>query len=65
MNAQRLINLLTKANLELEACEEVLNDGIDYGQDFYNELNEHINTVVKTASRVKDILVKRYGVVAI
>lgn len=65
MNKQQLLRLIRQCQGELDTAETVLNDGIDYGHDFAVELHEHVKSVMITACRVKGILVKRYGVVAI
>ena len=60
-----LIEQLSKVNADIEACEAVLNDGIDYGQEFYDEVHAEVKSLIKTAIRIKGQLVKQYGVVAI
>jgi hypothetical protein len=62
---ERLINGLLKIQREIEAAEEVLNDGIEYDKEFVNELHDHVKTQIINLIRVKGILVNRYGVVAV
>lgn len=36
---------IIELSAELEAAEEVLNDGVDYGQEFKEELEAHAHAV--------------------
>lgn len=62
---KNLIEELKKVNKDLEACEEILNDGIDYGIDFYNEVHAEIKSLIKKSVAIKGRLAKEFGVIAI
>ena len=65
LTKEKLLETMIKIQRELDAVEEVLNDGIDYGDDFVEELHAHTKEVMLKSVRAKGILVKRYGIVAI
>lgn len=56
---------LNKINKDLIAGEEILNDGIDYGQEFRDEINKEIKSLVSRATEIKKQLKDRCGVIAI
>lgn len=62
---KNLIEELQKINKELAACEEVLNDGIDYGIVFYKEVHAEIKSLIKKSVEIKGRLTKEFGVIAI
>lgn len=60
-----LIEQLEKINKDLKACEEILDDGIDYGIEFYKQVHEEIRSLILKSIHIKGRLVKEFGVVAI
>jgi hypothetical protein len=60
-----LMNSLMTATQEIEAIEQILNDGIDYDKDFLDALNKDLSDLLKLVAATKGILVRRYGVIAI
>ena len=42
-----------------------MNDGIDYGIDFYNEVHAEIKLLIKKSVAIKGRLSKEFGVIAI
>lgn len=62
---KELIHKVTVLTKELEVAETVLNDGIEYDVEFAEELYAHADKCSAALTRIKRILVNRYGVVAV
>lgn len=64
IKAPDLIRELERINADLDACDEILAEEIEYDAAFYDEIHAEIKALIKRAVQIKACLVKNFGVIA-